>query len=423
METFNCPEAKNSDEPLYDRLIDLAVDHDLERFLDALGMNELSGRIGNIKVDGDPQIMESLQKIITGNSVTIPKDTNSRIRFIGVTIDSESSPAKAIFKVQILKVKQETVRFSVLSNKQLRKDKTIHLNEYKKNDEIEVVFDLNGDSEDILHFLIDGQEVKQKNFSDETIDFNVKGVSFKMVRVEHGSFMMGAVNSNLDERPMHRVTLTSDYYIGETQVTQALWEAVMGDNPSYSEGDDPLEILREIVGGSSNSSYFRGGDLPVESVSWDVCQEFIKKLNQKLSKQLAGWRFELPTEAEWEYAARGGNKSNGFEFAGSNNIDYVAWYKGNSNSHTHPVKTKRPNVLGLYDMSGNVMEWCSDWHNDVYYHVSPSSNPPGPNWGKERVLRGGSFANDSKFCRISCRAHNFPDYREKFIGFRLVLVL
>lgn len=396
---FNRPEAKNSDEPLYDRLIDLAVDHDLERFLDALGMNELSGRIGNIKVDGDPQIMESLQKIITGNSVTIPKDTNSRIRFIGVTIDSESSPAKAIFKVQILKVKQETVRFSVLSNKQLRKDKTIHLNEYKKNDEIEVVFDLNGDSEDVLHFLIDGQEVEQKKFSDESIDFNVNGVSFKMVRVEHGSFTMGAANSNLDERPMHRVTLTSDYYIGETQVTQELWKAVMGNNPSKHIGYNH----------------------PVDAVSWDDCQTFIRKLNLRLAEQLAGKRFSLPTEAEWEYAARGGNKSNGFEFAGSNNIDYVAWYKGNSNSHTHPVKTKRPNVLGLYDMSGNVMEWCSDWHNDVYYHVSPSSNPPGPNWGKERVLRGGSFANDSKFCRISCRAHNFPDYREKFIGFRLVL--
>ena len=227
--------------------------------------------------------------------------------------------------------------------------------------------------------------------------FTVAGVSFTMVFVEGGTFTMGATSeqgsdADDDEKPTHRVTL-SDYYIGETEVTQALWKAVMGSNPSY----------------------FKGDNLPVEQVSYDDVKTFITKLNQKTGKT-----FRLPTEAEWEYAARGGGKSKGYKYSGSNNIDDVAWYYGNSNNKTHPVKTKRPNELGIYDMSGNVWEWCSDWYGA--YSSSSQTNPTGPSSGSNRVPRGGSWYNFARYCRVSNRSdYYFPSHRINYLGFRLAL--
>lgn len=225
--------------------------------------------------------------------------------------------------------------------------------------------------------------------------FTVNGASFTMKPVEGGTFQMGSNDSDAgnDEKPVHSVTLSS-YYIGETEVTQALWKAVMGSNPSY----------------------FKGDDLPVEQVSWNDIQDFIGKLNQKTGKQ-----FRLPTEAEWEYAARGGKRSNGYKYAGSSNIDSVAWYTNNSGSKTHPVKGKNPNELGLYDMSGNVWEWCQDWYGSDYYGKSSSANPQGPSSGSDRVLRGGSWFNDARRCRVSSRLINDPGYRNYCDGFRLAL--
>jgi len=226
--------------------------------------------------------------------------------------------------------------------------------------------------------------------------FTVGGVSYKMIRVEGGSFMMGSPDNDSDafsdEKPQHRVTL-SDYYIGETQVTQALWKAVMGYNPSRRERDN----------------------LPVESVSWNDCQEFIKQLNKKTGKT-----FRLPTEAEWEYATRGGNKSKGYKYSGSNAIGDVAWYDGNSSLKTHKVGTKQPNELGIYDMSGNVWEWCSDWYGS--YSSFSQVDPVGPATGSFRVLRGGSWGNRARNCRVSIRDRNNPSYRNDSRGFRLVLV-
>ncbi|MBQ8608093.1 MAG: SUMF1/EgtB/PvdO family nonheme iron enzyme, partial [Bacteroidaceae bacterium] len=179
--------------------------------------------------------------------------------------------------------------------------------------------------------------------------FTVNGVSFTMVRVEGGTFRMGAtseqVNPYNDEKPVHSVTLSS-YSIGQTEVTQALWKAVMGSNPSR----------------------FRGDNLPVERVSWNDCRTFIRKLNA-----LTGRTFRLPTEAEWEFAARGGNQSQGYQYSGSNNLGSVAWYDSNSGDKTHPVATKSANELGLYDMSGNVWEWCQDWYGS--YSSSSQTNP------------------------------------------------
>ena len=233
--------------------------------------------------------------------------------------------------------------------------------------------------------------------------FNVNGVSFTMIAVEGGTFKMGAQSSsssgdNYDsyaystESPVHDVTLSS-YYIGETEVTQELWEAVMGSNPS------------------NFSSY---PQRPVEYVSWNDCQEFITKLNQ-----LTGKNFRLPTEAEWEYAARGGNKSMGYKYSGSNTIGNVAWYDGNSSSRTHDVKTKQANELGIYDMSGNVYEWCQDWYGD--YSSGSQTDPTGPTSGSGRVLRGGSWGNYAWDCRVSYRYSNYPDLRDYYYGFRLVL--
>jgi len=188
------------------------------------------------------------------------------------------------------------------------------------------------------------------------------------------------------------VTL-STYYIGRTEVTQALWEAVMGSNPSRFKGD--------------NNS--------VECVSWEDCQEFIRKLNS-----LTGRVFRLPTEAEWEYAARGGNRSSGYRYSGSNDIDEVAWYDGNAGMTTHPVGQKRANELGLYDMSGNVYEWCSDWYGS--YSSAPQTNPQGPATGSDRVCRGGFYWFDAGVCRVSDRRRLVPSYRGCDLGLRLVLV-
>ena len=231
-------------------------------------------------------------------------------------------------------------------------------------------------------------------FSDFNQTFMVNGVQFTMVAVEGGTFTMGATSeqgsdAEDDEKPAHQVTL-SDYYIGQTEVTQALWKAVMGGNPSNHKGDN----------------------LPVEQVSWDNCQVFIQKLNQ-----LTGKQFRLPTEAEWEYAARGGRKSQGYKYAGGNNIGSVAWYDGNSGYETHPVATKQANELGIYDMSGNVWEWCSDWYGG--YQSSSQSDPQGPSSGSYRVFRSGNYVDGAGRCRVSYRGRNTPDDRYSALGLRL----
>ena len=164
----------------------------------------------------------------------------------------------------------------------------------------------------------------------------------------------------------------------------------------------------------SNPSKIKGDDLPVERVSWDDCQLFIKKLNA-----LTGEKFRLPTEAEWEYAARGGNKKKGYKYAGSDDVGAAGWYAGNSLDKTHAVKTKTPNELGLYDMCGNVWEWCSDWYGD--YGEASQLNPKGPSSGKSRVIRGGSWLVFAKLLRVSLRHYNAPDYKFVDLGFRLAL--
>ena len=227
--------------------------------------------------------------------------------------------------------------------------------------------------------------------------FSVNGVSFEMVVVEGGTFTMGGTSEQGSdafdsEIPTHDVTL-SDYYIGKYEVTQELWKAVMGNNPSL----------------------FIGKNLPVEKVSWNDVQEFIKKINQK-----TGIVFRLPTEAEWEYAARGGNKSKGYKYSGSNNIGEVAWYYENSGRKAHPVGAKLPNELGIYDMCGNVWEWCQDWFDS--YHSGKETNPTGPSEGYYRVRRGGGWDSYAGNCRVSNRLDSDANNSYSNLGFRLVLV-
>ena len=204
---------------------------------------------------------------------------------------------------------------------------------------------------------------------DNSVVETVNGVTIKMIYVEGGTFSMGSTNGDSDERPVHSVTLDS-YYMAETEVTQAQWRAVMGSNPSSYTGDNR----------------------PVECVSWHDAMEFCKKLSE-----LTGKKYTLPTEAQWEYAARGGNKSKGYTYSGSNNIYDVAKYDS-SGGHNN-VKSKQPNELGLYDMSGNVWEWCLDWYGD--YSSSSQTNPTGPESGSSRVLRGGGWGLYASYCRVA----------------------
>lgn len=217
-----------------------------------------------------------------------------------------------------------------------------------------------------------------------------------MVYVSGDTFTMGATSeqgneAEKDEKPTHNVTLSS-YYICKYEVTQALWQAVMGSNPSY----------------------FKGDNLPVEHVSWYDCQTFINRLNS-----YTGRNFRLPTEAEWEFAARGGNYSRRYKYSGSNYIGDVAWYHGNSGNRTHPVGTKQANELGLYDMSGNVWEWCSDWYGA--YNSYSQTDPTGPYSGSDRVARGGSWIIYARICRSSFRYNYTPDDSNFDLGLRLVL--
>ncbi len=208
-----------------------------------------------------------------------------------------------------------------------------------------------------------------------------------MVYVEGGIFQMGSNSGDGDEKPVHTVTVKS-FFMDKTEVTQAEYRRVMGKNPSNFSGCD---------------------ECPVETVSWDDAMSYAHKVGKR-----------LPTEAEWEYAARGGNQSKGTIYSGSNDLGSVGWYSDNSGSKTHPVGQKQPNELGLYDMSGNVWEWCADWYAGDYYSQSPGVNPPGPASGPNRVLRGGSWLNVGYYCRVANRSWSLPVLRDLNLGFRCI---
>ena len=230
----------------------------------------------------------------------------------------------------------------------------------------------------------------------------------EMVYVEGGTFMMGGTEEQGDdasdnEKPVHEVTL-SNFYIGKYEITQAQWEFIM--ETTVAQQRDKANPSFDLPG--------VGDDYPMYYVSWEDAVEFCEKLSQRTGKT-----YRLPTEAEWEYAARGGQHADGTKYAGSNTLDDVAWHSGNSWEKTHPVGQKQPNGLGLYDMSGSEWEWCWDRYGD--YSGSAESNPQGPTSGALRVSRGGSWGSSAVYCRVSYRNHNSPDLRHGIIGFRIVL--
>ncbi len=235
------------------------------------------------------------------------------------------------------------------------------------------------------------KEAEEKRRKAEEEEQRQSQLGGEMVFVQGGRFRMGSKDI-WNAKPVHEVEL-DDFYIGKYPVTQAQWKAVMGENPSS----------------------FKGDDRPVEEVSWEDAQGFIRKLNS-----LTGKSFRLPTEAEWEYAARGGQKGRGYTYSGSDNLHDVGWFEDNSGDETHPVGRKKANELGIYDMSGNVYEWCSDWYDDDYYEKSPRRNPQGPATGSLRLYRGGGWFSSPGICRCAHRLYYFPGSRRNIIGFRLV---
>lgn len=246
-------------------------------------------------------------------------------------------------------------------------------------------------------FLSEIEEMEKYDEAMKNIQIPVKnGITIDMVRVKSGRLVMGAtreMGSRFNsEIPRHEVAITENFYIGKYEVTQALWKAVMGTNPSF----------------------FKGDNLPVENVSWNECKAFITKLNR-----LTGKRFRLPTEAEWEYAAYGGPENQGYMFSGGNDQTKVACYVGNSNGKTKPVGSKQPNELGIYDMSGNVAEWCQDWFGK--YTSGLKTNPKGPSSGTLKIYRGGSYKSDAWYVNCIYRSKANTNTKQNSIGFRLAL--
>lgn len=249
-----------------------------------------------------------------------------------------------------------------------------------------------------------GQSSSVRDFVETAV-----GLNMKMVYVDGGSFLMGATSEQGsdgedDEKTIRRISLDS-YYIGECEVTQSQWSKVMGTSVSQQAGKAGYSADKGV-----------GPDYPMYYVSWEEAQAFCRELSL-----LTGRTYCLPTEAQWEYAARGGKNNDGAKYSGSWSLDAVAWYNSNSGGSTHPVKTKRPNSLGLYDMSGNVWEWCSDWYGSSY-NVNETSNPVGPSSGSFRVLRGGSWNNRALNCRVSDRSSTSPGSRFNSYGFRVVVL-
>ena len=221
-----------------------------------------------------------------------------------------------------------------------------------------------------------------------------------MITVQGGSFTMGCTNTDDycrdDEKPAHNVTLRN-FAIGCYPVTQAQWQAIMNRNASPKPYN---------------------GDYPIVTITWTSIQTFLKKLNRITKKN-----YRLLTEAEWEFAARGGNSSNGYKYSGSNELNTVGWHSSNSNFKLQPVGQKTSNEIGIYDMSGNIWEWCSDWYKSNYYAKSPSTNPSGAFSGKYRVLRGGSWNTKTMYCRITTRNCNQPNSAFDDVGFRIARTL
>ena len=280
--------------------------------------------------------------------------------------------------------------------------------------------DVNGDGfvdiADIASIIdiMSGRSIISESLSEsgDELTLTIIGIPIKMYRVKAGTFTMGGSEFDNEKWP-RKVTITQDFFIAETEVTQQFWTALMGEGHIPSKTGYTQWI----------TTFGFDNDYPAYYLSWDMCQDFIDKLNA-LTKR----KFRMPTEAEWEYAARGGHLSKGYKFAGSDDCGEVAWYDenaalpglGHPDYGSHPVKQKKPNELGLYDMSGNVMEWCSDWYQKSYA-TGALVDPKGPEKGSGRVLKGGCWGSNDTYCRPASRDVSAPDKQFQNNGLRLAL--
>lgn len=241
-----------------------------------------------------------------------------------------------------------------------------------------------------------GMSPKPRADSPEALSIDLgNGVVMEFVRIDPGSFSMGSENSRADEKPATKVSITKPFYLGKFEVMQEQWQAVMEANPAH----------------------YQGANLPVEQVSWNDCQEFLAKLNRKLDR----YKFRLPSEAEWEYACRAGTTTEYSFGDGEARLDEFGWFRGNAGRKTHPAGAKKPNPWGLFDMHGNVWEWCQDWYGP--YPGGEVSDPTGASDGKQRVIRGGSWSHGGRDLWSSFRLKFAPDFRFRSIGVRIALTL
>jgi formylglycine-generating enzyme required for sulfatase activity len=349
------------------------------------------------------------KKIEKGENLSLKEDFLNGIIWLKLKFKVLKSEKESFCLKTTLSLEQQTIHVVttnlILDNDPVAKEKILHLgipiNQLKK-----------GIDSYLLELKTDSQMLfSTKVVVDNSIEFNVHGVKFKMIKIDAGTFEMGAPNNDIEageiEKPQHKVEL-DEFYIGETVVTQALWKAVVRKSRIVSGNFLSMPGMKE------NPSHFKGDDLPVEMVSFHCATIFIEKLNELLKDQLHGKKFALPSEEQWEFAARGGGKSKNYKYSGSNCIDEVAWYDGNSGSRTHPVKEKLPNELGIYDMDGNVSEWCDNWWrvnylDNAYFDIN------------QRVIRGGSWGSGLLAHRLTYRSNLVSSYSGSWVGFRLIL--
>jgi len=372
------------DSPLSVDLIDNFVDGNIETFLRTIEESTLADHINQINPNsGDSKIRQELIKAICNDDVNV---NFNPLQFVEV-VEADVVDSKGVLKIKVLKKAVETIPVSIRVP-QIKKKvlEDVNIKEHHVGEIITLELEVPEREEEYeVEFYI-GEKIIRKTTVYSNMSFPVDGEKFKMIRVEghpEGTF-----------------------YLGETQVTRKLWKSIAQYVQSLDE--DP--------------SFFKGDDnRPVEKVSCQDCDKFIEELNKRLKEKLPeGYHFALPTESQWEYAARGGDKTRGFKFSGCNKmreLKQYAWYRENASDYgpdhpnygTHPVKSRKPNELNLYDMSGNVWEWCADW---VWYNPS----------GSRRVLRGGSWLSDAESCRVANGSSGRPGYRSDDVGFRLALV-
>ena len=389
----------NYDNPIVMELLEYGRAGDISEWLREKGESELADFVDNISNDlGDSEYFSQLTAIITGERGATEKPVFQKCFHVeSVTAEKDDNGIIVCVQLKILSSVNESYELAVRTNWGT-KGNIINPYNFDEGSTVNLKFKFRkrpNSTIDKIILLADDKKVDCEEgnlLAQDKIEFTIGDCCFKMIKIDHGTFNMGA------GKDTHQVTLTKDYYIGETQVTQALWKAVTGKAPSH----------------------FNGENRPVEQVNWDQCLYFMKRINDELSSQLKGMKFRLPTEAEWEFAARGGIKSRGYKYSGSDSLYKVAWCGRNSNSETHEVATLQPNELGIYDMSGNVNEWCLD-RFDVYEN-SIQTNPVGPKYGGTRVIRGGgwSYIRWIDLC-LSSRSFSDPHEHSATIGLRLAL--